>query len=155
MPYVTYLPDDDEEGTMTRPMYDSVNIFGIHEPGGEEYMANAGHPGWILFTEGIGSNPQNRSGRDYRAYSQRNFGIICRLNNGYAPEGTIPHSSRYADFAQRCANFVAASHGCKTWIIGNEMNYAWSVPQARSRASAFLPPHRGCRGRQMPTRSTT
>ena len=70
---------------MTRPMYDSVNIFGIHEPGGEEYMAKAGHPGWILFTEGIGSNPQNKSGRDYRAYSQRNFGIICRLNNGYAP----------------------------------------------------------------------
>ena len=34
------------------------------------------------------------------------------MNNGYDPAGTIPHSSRYEDFAQRCANYAAASPGC-------------------------------------------
>ncbi len=123
---------------MTLPMFRSANIFGIHEPGGERYMKDAGHPGWIVFTEGIGSNPQDRSGRDYRPYSNQGFGIITRLNNGYAPAGTIPNSSQYRDFAARCANFVAASPGCKTWIIGNEMNYALERPPLSSRSSRAM-----------------
>ncbi|OUC07432.1 hypothetical protein RY27_14955, partial [Litorilinea aerophila] len=40
----------------------------------------------------------------------------------------IPHSSLYEQFAQRVANFVATSRGCKIWIIGNEMNYAVERP---------------------------
>lgn len=111
------------------PMFGTDYIFGIHEPGGEQEMLNAGRPGWIVFTEGIGHDPQDQGGRDYRAYSQRGLGVICRLNNGYHPEGTIPYRKDYADFARRCANFVAASRGCKIWIIGNEMNYAIERPQ--------------------------
>jgi hypothetical protein len=45
-----------------------------------------------------------------------------RLNNGYTPNGTIPHSGQYTDFAQRCANFVRSSAGARIWIIGNETN---------------------------------
>ena len=125
---------------MTLPTFRSANIFGIHEPGGEQYMKEAGHPGWIVFTEGIGSNPHDHGGRDYRLYSDQGFGIVARLNNGYAPEGTIPYSSRYADFATRCANFVAASQGCKTWIIGNEMNYVLERPLIPTRASRAAQP---------------
>lgn len=115
---------------MARPLYDSEYIFGIHEPGGEQEMLNAGRPGWIVFTEGIGHDPQDQSGRDYRTFSERGLGVICRLNNGYHPEGTIPYRHSYADFARRCANFVANSRGCKIWIIGNEMNYAIERPQS-------------------------
>ncbi|MDQ3249295.1 MAG: M23 family metallopeptidase, partial [Chloroflexota bacterium] len=79
-------------------------------------------------TEAIGSDPNDFSGRNYTPYSNRNLGIICRINNGYSPGGTIPNSSQYADFARRCANFVANTAGCKIWIIGNEMNYAIERP---------------------------
>ncbi len=125
---------------MARPLFDSEYIFSIHEPGGEGEMIAAGKPGWIVFTEGIGSEPNDRSGRDYTPYSNQGLGIITRLNNGYHPAGTIPYSHRYADFAQRCANFVAASRGCKIWIIGNEMNFAIERPQDGAVAAAVVMP---------------
>ena len=108
---------------MARTLFDSETIFGIHEPGGEPHMLEAGRPGWVLFTEGIGHNREDHSGRDFSRISNQDLGVICRLNNGYEPAGTIPQSRYYADFAQRCANFVANSRGCKIWIIGNEMNF--------------------------------
>ncbi|GIV77471.1 MAG: hypothetical protein KatS3mg050_1865 [Litorilinea sp.] len=114
---------------MASSRFESDFIFGIHEPGGEGHMLAAGKPGWIVFTEAIGHDPNNQSGKDFRPYSNQGLGVICRLNNGYHPDGTIPHSSQYANFARRCANFVAASRGCKIWIIGNEMNYAIERPQ--------------------------
>ncbi len=117
-------------------LFESEYLFGLHDPGGERYMIEAGKPGWILFTEGIGHDPNNRSGFDYRPYSNQGLGIITRLNNGYYPEGTIPNSRDYADFARRCANFVASSPGCKIWIIGNEMNYRIERPAAISAADS-------------------
>lgn len=107
---------------------ESEFIYGLHDPGGEWIMEQAGVKGWILFTEAIGADPNNRDGRDYSSYCARGFGIISRLNNGYHPGGTIPHSSQYAAFAQRCANLVQSSRGCHIWIIGNEMNYGIERP---------------------------
>lgn len=121
---------------MPRPLIDSPFIFGIHEPGGEQHMLQAGCPGWIVFTESIGHDPEDRSGVDYTAYSERGLGIVARLNHGYEPDGTIPHSSQYADFARRVANFVAASPGCKLWVIGNEMNHSQEWPAAVSASAA-------------------
>lgn len=102
---------------------ESEFIYGLHDPGGESIMEQAGVKGWVLFTEAIGADPNNRDGRDYSSYCARGFGVISRLNNGYHPGGTVPHSSQYAAFAQRCANVVQNSRGCRIWIIGNEMNY--------------------------------
>ena len=107
---------------------ESQFIFGIHEPGGERHMAEAGRKGWIVFTEELGADPAVSTGRSYRTFSDQGFGVIVRLNNGYFPNGTIPNSQQYANFARRCANFVAASEGCKIWIIGNEMNYRIERP---------------------------
>lgn len=114
---------------MTRVPNDSRYLFGLHDPGGEGIMLNAGRQGWVLFTEELGSDPSNRSGADYTPWSSRGLGIISRLNNGYEPNGTIPHSSQYQNFAARCANFVRASRGCHIWIIGNEMNYSVEWPR--------------------------
>ncbi|MBK8045864.1 MAG: hypothetical protein IPK16_01220 [Anaerolineales bacterium] len=113
---------------MARPLIDSPFIFGIHEPGGEHHMLAAGRPGWILFTETLGHDPEDFSGVDYTAYADQGLGIISRLNHGYEPDGTVPHSSQYELFARRVGNFVATSRGCKTWVIGNEMNYAIERP---------------------------
>ena len=98
-------------------------IYGLHEAGGEAVMEQAGAKGWVLFTEAIGADPNDRGGRDYSSYCNRGFGIMVRINNGYEPAGTLPRSERYNDFARRCANFVQNSRGCNVWIIGNEMNH--------------------------------
>ena len=121
---------------MARPLFDSEYLFGLHEPGGENIMVQAGKPGWILFTEEIGHEPNNRGGKDFSRWSNQNLGVLCRLNNGYEPNGTIPNSSQYANFAKRCANYVQASSGCKIWVIGNEMNYHVERPPASFGASA-------------------
>lgn len=113
--------------------YESQWIFGLHDPGGEQIMLAANKPGWIVFTEAVGHDPRNRNGHDYRSYSGRGLGVICRINNGYHPAGTLPLSRYYGDFAQRCANFVAASPGCRLWIIGNEPNYEIERPASTSR----------------------
>jgi N-acetyl-anhydromuramyl-L-alanine amidase AmpD len=113
---------------MVRPLYDSEYIYGIHEPGGEQLMLDAGFPGWVVFNEVVGCDPDDRSGIDFTSFSERGLGVICRLNHGHEPHGTIPHSSQYEQFARRVANFVAASRGCKIWVIGNEMNYAVERP---------------------------
>ncbi len=113
---------------MSRRLIDSPYIFGIHEPGGEQYMLDAGRPGWIVFSEALGHDPEDLSGVDYTAYADRDLGIIVRLNHGYEPDGAIPHSSQYEAFARRVGNFVATSRGCKIWVIGNEMNYAVERP---------------------------
>ena len=104
------------------------HIFGLHDPGGEHLMLEAGRPGWVLVTEAIGANPNDQSGGDYRYLSDRGLGVIVRLNNAYHPGGTIPYSSHYRDFARRCGNFVENSRGCHIWIIGNEPNLPWERP---------------------------
>ncbi|MBX2998213.1 MAG: N-acetylmuramoyl-L-alanine amidase [Caldilineaceae bacterium] len=116
---------------MAQTRFDAEMIFGVQEAGGELYMLEAGRPGWILFSEAIGHDPNDRSGKDYSAFSEQGLTVIVRLNHGYYPHGTLPVTSEYGNFARRCANFVAASRGCHLWIIGNEMNYAVERPGVR------------------------
>lgn len=103
-------------------------LYGFHDPGGEHLMLEAGKPGWVLVTEEVGHDPNWPSGRDYGNLADNGLGVIVRLNNGYYPNGTIPEPQYYGDFARRCANFVSASRGCHTWIIGNEMNHSQERP---------------------------
>jgi len=116
---------------MARPLNDSPYLYGLHDAGGESIMADLKVPGWILFTEELGSDPGNTRGVDYSRFSKLGFGIMARLNNGYEPNGTLPVSKRYVDFATRCANFVRNSPGCHIWIIGNETNFAVERPGVR------------------------
>jgi len=107
----------------------SEYLPGIHDPGGAELDAD--RPGWRVFTEAIGCDPNDHGGGDYSWWADRGYGVIVRLNNGYAPHGTIPTPDRYADFAERVGNFVAASRGCSTWVIGNEPNHSQERPQGQ------------------------
>lgn len=106
-------------------------LHGIHDSGGEHLMADK--PGWIVITEAIGSDPNDRSGRDYRHLTSRGFTVIARLNHAHnGRDGTIPVQGRYADFAKRCANFVAASTGVTHVIIGNEPNHLQERPEGQA-----------------------
>ncbi len=130
---------------------ESPFLFGIHDPGGERHMAEKGRRGWILFTEEVGRNPQDRSGRDYRPWADQGYGVLVRINHGYGPtNGTLPYQRHYADFAQRVANFVAASPGAHLWIIGNETNLPGEWPryegtEQRITAQMYVDCFRRCR----------
>lgn len=105
-------------------------IYGLHDRGGENLLIYNGEPrGWVLVTEEIGHNPNDHRGADYQDIDSRGLNVIVRLNNAYGPHGTIPHPDNYAAFAQRAANFVAASRGCHRWIIGNETNMEREQPR--------------------------
>lgn len=106
----------------------SETIFGIHDIGGEEHLRAARKTGWVVFSEVVGHDPNDLAGKDYSFFSRYGLGVIVCLNNGYFPQGTLPLSSEYENFARRCANFVRASEGCSRWVIGNEMNYSIGRP---------------------------
>jgi hypothetical protein len=106
-------------------------IFGLHDPGGEFLMAEKGKPGWVVFTHELGRDPAHMSGYDHRPWSNRGFGIIARLNNGYGSAGTIPQPQYYDAFARRVRNFVQNSQGCRIWVVGNEMNHAQERPEGQ------------------------
>lgn len=122
---------------MPRPLNDSTYLYGLHDPGGEQHMLQGGVPGWILVTVAIGHNPNDNGPGDdtrfwanYRPLADQDLGLIVRLNNGYAPNGTLPFERNYDDFARRCANFVRISQGCHLWQIGNETNHPIEWPGA-------------------------
>lgn len=117
-------------GALAQGYGESPYIFGVHDPGGEGHMTDKGKKGWIVFTEELGRNPADMSGKSYTSYADAGFGVIVRLNHGYGPtNGTLPHSWDYDDFAQRVANFVANSPGAHIWIIGNETNLSNEWPK--------------------------
>ncbi|GIV10030.1 MAG: hypothetical protein KatS3mg019_2121 [Fimbriimonadales bacterium] len=130
-PYVVYLDDVRVLPNANDPV-DPPWIFGLHEPGGEFAAVAEGKRIWILFTEELGADPNNQSGRDYRPYRNAGHGVIVRLNYGYHPNGTLPPSAQYANFAQRVANFVRHSQGAHIWIIGNETNLPVEWPGGES-----------------------
>lgn len=105
-------------------------IYALHDPGGEYLFADK--PGFIVFTEAIGSDPSDKTGRDYRQWSDAGYGVLVRVNNGYGSAGTIPAPNKYRDFAKRFANFVAASQGADRWIVANEPNHSQERPNGQT-----------------------
>ncbi|HEY0456857.1 MAG TPA: Ig-like domain-containing protein [Verrucomicrobiae bacterium] len=102
-------------------------LYGIHDadPDPSEYLnhikAIAGG-GWVTATVAVGHNPSDVSSMSFAALANAGHTVICRMNNGYFPDGTIPLATDYDNFARRCSNFVVNSSGCNLWVIGNEVN---------------------------------
>ncbi len=113
---------------MSQQSYEAPYIFGMHDPGAEHLMRNAGKPGWVVVNHYVGHDPQDLSGVDFTPLTDQGISVLCRINNGHESDGSIPHSSLYEQFAQRVANFIHASQGCTHWVLGNEMNYAVERP---------------------------
>jgi hypothetical protein len=119
-------------------MSTSKFLYGIHDPGGEHILSGRG---WVVFTETADGQPG-----DYRRYADQGLGVIVRLNHGYGKgTGTIPTPDRYAEFAQRCAAWVAASQGVEWLVIGNEIAHyhEWPTDQPITLAS-YLDCYRQC-----------
>ncbi len=117
---------------MAVPYGESAYIYGLHDRGGEKNLTrNNQARGWVLVTEEIRANPNDRSGGNYKSLADKGFGVIVRLNYAYGNEGTIPHSSQYDNFARRAANFARNSKGAHIWLIGNEMNLEREQPRGQ------------------------
>jgi hypothetical protein len=126
-------------GTAKAAAAESPYLYGIHDhsPDPSEYLNHiktaTGAGGWITATVAVGANPNDTSGTDFTTLANAGHTIICRINYGYYPDGTIPVPAKYDDFATRCKNFVAHSPGCNIWLIGNELNLSaeWPFDGAR------------------------
>lgn len=102
-------------------------LYATHDADGAPLMA--GFAGWVIITEAIGHDPNDHSGKSYADLQRLGLGVMIRLNNAHnGVDGTIPLPEAYADFAKRCANFVAASTGIDAVIIGNEPNISGERP---------------------------
>lgn len=133
---------------MSRKPFESEFLYGLHDPGGEHIMGDKpGLRGWVLFTEKLGHDPNDKGGsHSYQAVHDKGFAVIARLNHGYKTDGTIPHSSQYQSFATRVGNWVGASLGCHIWIIGNEMNFAVERPGFKDKKGRGAAPRSGGAG---------
>lgn len=127
--------------TATNPAQQEPGLIGIHDHYTEplpflDRIEAEGEIGWVTTSVAIGSNPADLGGENFNnvAGPPRNHRFVCRINNGYFPDGTLPVPAQYANFAQRCANFVQATANnmgadrTHFWLIGNETNLAIEWP---------------------------
>lgn len=121
------------------PKGESPYVFGLHDRGGEHYMAWADRKGWVLCTEELGADSNDWGSKRYDDLANDGFGVIVRLNHGYREKGTLPRSPHYEDFARRCGNFVERSSGCHIWIIANEPNLAVERPGGPRHGEVITP----------------
>ena len=121
------------------PVGESPYLFGLHDRGGEHYMGWAARKGWVLNTEALGRDPEERDTRSYADLAEGGYGVIVRLNHGYHEAGTLPRSTHYAEFARRCGNFVEGSDGCHIWVIANEPNLAVERPGGPEHGEPITP----------------
>ena len=126
---------------------ESTTLYGIHDhdPAPTEFLhhiTNAtGMGGWVTATVALGANPNDQTSQDFSGFANAGHTVICRLNYGYFPDGTIPVQAKWDDFAARCRNFVANSSGCSIWLIGNEsnLNAEWPLDPANNRFNYVSP----------------
>lgn len=116
---------------------ESPYLYGIHDADPMptewlDHLAAGGTTGWVTATIAIGHDPTGHGGADFRPIANQDHTVICRINNGYCPEGTIPVPAQYENFAIRCADFVANTQGCNLFVIGNETNLPVEWPLRES-----------------------
>lgn len=97
-------------------------MLGIHDPPPLEWLNSRDIA--IVFPRAVGIDPNNHHGEDFSAYGE----VIVRFGVDWSGGGCIPEEKDYDNFAQRVANFVAASVGIDIVIIGNEPQHEVERP---------------------------
>lgn len=127
---------------------ESPFLYGIHdhESAPTEFLnriktGTGGTGGWVTATVAVGANPNDFSGADFTALANAGHTVICRINYGYFPDGTIPVPAQWDAFAIRIRNFVANSSGCTIWLIANETNLPaeWPFDSSNNRFNYISP----------------
>ena len=101
-------------------------IVGMHLSEDVSYKPEFADTPWVKFLAIVDAD-----GKDFRAWSNRGHGVVCRLRYGPWIDygGTIPKESDYDQGALWTAAFVENSRGCHIWEIGNEPNKENERPQ--------------------------
>jgi PKD repeat protein len=99
------------------PPAEPRHIHGMHDPGAEHLFNQKARQGWVVHAIAIGDDPANTSGQRFSEWVD-GHGVIVRVSYGFGD--TLPHPSRFSQFAQRAANFVKSSVGAGIWSIANE-----------------------------------
>jgi len=110
-----------------------TNLLGLHCGENWQDTAQLGYGGsWRVIPVAVGHDPDDHSGHDYTALKDAGQMVVVRLQHGWDGGGCIPTTDLYPQFAQRSANYVAASVGIDYVVIGNEMNHGqeWPAGQA-------------------------
>src|SRR4051794_39769451 len=74
---------------------EAPSLYGIHDhaPDPSEYLnhiKNGGTAGWVTATVAVGTNTNDISSVNFTtAIASQGNTVICRLNYGYYPDGTI------------------------------------------------------------------
>src|SRR5436190_7979173 len=83
---------------------ESPFLYGIHDhdPDPSEFLnrvksGTGGTGGWVTATVAVGANTNDFSGANFTTLSNAGHTVICRINYGYFPDGTIPVASKYDD----------------------------------------------------------
>jgi hypothetical protein len=127
---------------------ESPYLYGIHDadPAPTEFLTHVKNGtgatgGWITATVAVGANTNDFGGADFTALANAGHTVICRINYGYFPDGSIPVVAKYDAFATRCKNFVANTTGCTIWLIGNEsnLNAEWPFDSSNNRFNYLSP----------------
>ncbi|PWU17502.1 MAG: hypothetical protein C5B50_11210 [Verrucomicrobia bacterium] len=122
-----------------------LQILGSNDDPSEylSHISAGAGPGWVTATVLVGTNVNNppNFGIDFTPLANQGVTVICRINNGYFPNGTIPLPGDYDNFASRCTNFIAHSPGCSIWTIGNELNISgeWPYDPAQGKCAYVTP----------------
>lgn len=121
-------------------------IFGMYDPGDwRNLVEQADKKAWIMFHQVVGHDRTDQGGNpEFAEWAQAGHGVLARLvnapfSNENKGDGSIPLPENYEGFAQRCANFVQNSPGCKIWFIGEEMNISWHWPSRGGNSQPISP----------------
>jgi len=97
------------------------SIYGVHE-GPLDWLSDVA--GWVVLTVHAWQVDRVNA----RAITDAGHVPIVRLNNGYWPEGTLPHMGKYEAFADRLGLIAGNSPDVHHWIVGNEPNQEQEWP---------------------------
>jgi len=101
------------------------SIYGVHE-GPLDWLSDVA--GWVVLTVHAWQVDRVNA----RAITDAGHVPIVRLNNGYWPEGTLPHMGKYEAFADRLGLIAGNSPDVHHWIVGNEPNHEQEWPDGVS-----------------------
>jgi hypothetical protein len=109
------------------------SIYGTHDAMLDEFVLDNPQCKWVLFARAVGHDDADFSGDVYSPWSE-GLGqkVIVRFQHAFGKGGgCIPLPQFYESFARRIANYLDASPGIHSAIVGNEFQLKIERPDGQ------------------------
>ena len=100
-------------------------LYGMHDLCPNDVLNGKGT---IVHAARLGHNPGDNSGVDLSHLQET---VICRIQHGWAPDGTLPEEPLLPLYLKRIRNFALASEGFGIWVAWNEPNHSQERPHGQ------------------------